>query len=565
MENKKQPLKKVRYWLAGILAGLVGFSAAPDKAHAEEFNKEVPNNAKVTDMAHETSQNPVNLNNFSVKVDNLKNETQKTEQNINKVNQNINSVGNVFNSLGNLGRASNLQDALNRTEGLFNNIQTATDKTKDTAKMFEKTKKSEIKNEEKETKPEVTKQAEVEKASKKDMKMKANVKTANTKFNIEEIENMITEDYLKLVGNRPTSIENALSEEIVSLNQKISQANYNIRMNINKAENEKELAKLMASKDKLLSVRIKLTEARRNNEAVKADTEVQKVVKDYSAKAKYQPQTAESIKELTSFRTLSPNLEPGQKIAQLSTGLTDLKVAITKAQQNGDKAVTDLVKIYNEVLVQRYQIAKEAAEHPNDPKYDLRKPVSKDDKPKVEKTKMEETKKYPPHLANIKSQEIFDQILGKKTEPVNTITTEAKPTKVTKTEVKEEMKPEKASRKEIPASIKNINSSDLFANITRKDNTNYNMDELNNVSYGQAGILAEDEKPTVTKKSEINNTKKEEKTTVKPETTTKIETKSTNTKGLDKYKANLKNIDVNTLFGTVKTVNDSVSRDDEER
>ena len=60
MENKKQPLKKVRYWLAGVLAGLVGFSAAPDKAHAEEFNKEVPNNTKVTDMAHETSKNPVN-------------------------------------------------------------------------------------------------------------------------------------------------------------------------------------------------------------------------------------------------------------------------------------------------------------------------------------------------------------------------------------------------------------------------------------------------------------------------------------------------------------------------
>ncbi len=184
---------------------------------------------------------------------------------------------------------------------------------------------------------------------------------------------IINHTHFKAIKYNPLDTEDLLSEEIVSLQQKIGEAKYN---------NNDELAHFLTLRvNNLKEQRIALTEARLNQE-------VQAEIATNSYQYQSKNITPEKANELTAFATnVSEDWTPGQKLAHYSDGLIELNIAIEGFMKNNNPdtytmaerknyydILSHLLQVYVRTERKAVSIEKEAARNLGDPAYTLELP-----------------------------------------------------------------------------------------------------------------------------------------------------------------------------------------------
>lgn len=536
--KKILPGKKAAVTL-GIAASAMG--ANMDKANASDYIVERIDDKAVTDVANELNVNPVDLKNLTVDASQLeqridtRSDLEKASDAIKDIKSGVNSVENVWSSVTNLGNSSSIKSTVNNAERVVNNVN----KSQDTLSQLlskpsvKETKTEEVKSEKVEVENEKTDSVVSEKSSSsKEVKHEDKVQVKS------DVDKVLANSHFDTVKENPYDIEDALSSEIVDLNLKLSKARY---------DGNFELAKQLEEQIELKRAqRIELTELRRS-EGITSD------VLEHSPEYQQREYTPERVEKLTAFTKLSPNWTTGEKISVLSSGIIDLKVAITGCIKNGDiETANKLIRVHNEALKQRYELSKTAHEEQGNPEYDLHMPEN-----------------YDRYNIRNHSSKVQD----------------------TKQVEKEEKK-----SKYSPSKLEGIDVEDIFgnidlasaataskANIATNSTQDLDYSKLSNVSVGQMGILEEDEMPQETPHKEedeyaklsnvsagqmgiwneleemlddninansttSNNNKKEVKVEEKAEKTEVKEKINTESKTVDNYKANAEKINVDDIF-----------------
>ena len=418
-----------------LAAATTVMAANVDKADAAQpENVNMPNNTITTGINQEMAANPVNLNTNTVYAQDLQKQANKRSdiENLaravnyaNQVSRGVHSVEDLYGAVTNFGNSTNIDSVLYNTQNVLYRAsegekvlspilskpgvktdvtqnQTATvtqtqkvENNKNVAQPKVSNKKAKVQN----SNTKVTTQDTNKKVETKDTNKKVKTQDSNKKYEntqaTKKVEKTsvshnlnIDKAYFDNIKYNPIDREDILSNKILKIDVAAGTINAQLRtMRTEGNDGTKDYAELLAKynslraeSDKLRAERIKLTEQRRN-EGINSTIE-----KD-SAEYKSRTITAEKFEDLTAFRKLPSNITAGEKIAILSDGLTDIKLAIDGCKKNGDSHTAgELVKIYNEVLVQRYELAKEAHEHPNDPAYNLSYP-----KYDVKKTTVKQT------------------------------------------------------------------------------------------------------------------------------------------------------------------------------
>ena len=189
-----------------------------------------------------------------------------------------------------------------------------------------------------------------------------------------KVKELLAESKFRNLRYLPHTLETDLSNEIVELQTKISEAKYN---------GNKELAEMLTLKvNDLRAQRIALTEARLN-QGIQHEISTDKL--DFIDK-KYISQ--EELKNLTYFvDNVSADWTVGQKITNYAEGALRLEVTINGFIQNNNPdefSVEDrenyyttldkLLTAYNTAKEQNEILAAQALENPSDPEYNLEKP-----------------------------------------------------------------------------------------------------------------------------------------------------------------------------------------------
>lgn len=491
MDNEKKSLwTRFKSFIKKVMPGkktlAIGAAAASmmaaniDKADAAELRVDLNEGNRTVDTVKENatsnplrvslsdSQNPtVTVEKSSLErfADNVK----ATKNTINTVKNGVGSIEQVASSIGNLGKSTNIGNVISNTENTVRKTENATQKVNESEqavsqllkvnqarkKMLEdkgytdgaKTLQKNIDN--LQAKIQVTENQEtVEKAT-----------TSNTEKVKPTVDNSKLErNEFSHIKFNPFDKEDELSNKIVNLKGQASQAKYN---------NDMELYNQLTSEIKTLEAeRIKITEARINNGVIPD-------VADNSTEFQSRDVSPEKFEKLTAFTNLSPEWTSGKKLAVLSNGLTDLKLAISDCKKNGDQITAQkLVEVYNKAMVQRYELAVEASKNPNSPANELKMPDS-----------------YHTYIAKT----------------VHSKTTKTK--NIKNPEYKQETKKTVVS----PYKVNDPSiDADSLVNSIFNSNANTRVDEtkLNDVSMGQMGIIEEDEKVEVKPtKSQINEEK----------------------------------------------------------
>lgn len=502
MDNEKKSLwTRFKSFIKKVMPGkktlAIGAAAASmmaaniDKADAAELRVDLNEGNRTVDTVKENatsnplrvslsdSQNPtVTVEKSSLErfADNVK----ATKSTINTVRNGIGSIENVASSIENLGKSSNIGNVISNTENTVRRTETATQKVNESEqavsqllkvnqarkKMLEdkgytdgaKTLQKNIDN--LQSKIQVTeKQETVEKTNTAKFENQKVENTAKTEKIKQTVDNSkVEKNEFSHIKFNPFDKEDELSNKIVDLKVQASQAKYN---------NDMELYNQLTSEIKTLEAeRIKMTEARINDGVIPD-------VADDSAEFQSRDVSPEKFEKLTAFTNLSPEWTSGEKLAVLSNGLTDLKLAISDCQKNGDQITAQkLVEVYNKAMVQRYELAVEASKNPSSPANELKMPDS-----------------YHTYIAKT--------VHSKATKTKNIKNPEYK-----KENKKTVVSPYKVNDPSIDA--------DSLVNSIFNSNATTRVDEtkLNDVSMGQMGIIEEDEKVEVKPtKSQINEEK----------------------------------------------------------
>lgn len=498
MDNEKKSLwTRFKSFIKKVMPGkktlAIGAAAASmmaaniDKADAAELRVDLNESNRTVDTVKENanvnplrvtlndSQNPtvtVEKSNLEKFADSVK----STKNTINTVRNGVGSIENVASSIENLGKSSNIGNVISNTENTIRRTETATQKVNESEqavsqllqvnqarkKMLEdkgytdgaKTLQKNIDN--LQSQIQVTENQEtVEKATTSNVE---NItKTEKVKPAIDN--SKLERNEFSHIKFNPFDKENSLSNKIVDLKVQASQAKYN---------NDMELYNQLTSEIKSLEAeRIKMTEARINDGVIPD-------VADDSSEFQSRDVSPEKFEKLTAFTNLSPEWTSGEKLAVLSNGLTDLKLAISDCKKNGDQITAQkLVEVYNKAMVQRYELAVEASKNPSSPANELKMPDS-----------------YHSYIART----------------VHSKTTKTK--NIKNPEYKQETK--KAVVSPYKVNDTSIDADSLVNSILNSNTPSKKVDEtkLNDVSMGQMGVLEEDEKVEVKPtKSQINEEK----------------------------------------------------------
>ena len=503
MDNEKKSLwTRFKSFIKKVMPGkktlAIGAAAASmmaaniDKADAAELRVDLNEGNRTVDTVKENatsnplrvslsdSQNPtVTVKKSSLErfADNVK----ATKSTINTVRNGIGSIENVASSIENLGKSSNIGNVISNTENTVRRTETATQKVNESEqavsqllkvnqarkKMLEdkgytdgaKTLQKNIDN--LHSKIQVTeKQETVEKTNTAKFENQKVENTAKTEKIKQTVDNSkVEKNEFSHIKFNPFDKEDELSNKIADLKVQASQAKYN---------NDMELYNQLTSEIKTLEAeRIKMTEARINDGVIPD-------VADDSAEFQSRDVSPEKFKKLTAFTNLSPEWTSGEKLAVLSNGLTDLKLAISDCKKNGDQITAQkLVEVYNKAMVQRYELAVEASKNPNSPANELKMPDS-----------------YHTYIAKT----------------VHSKTTKTK--NIKNPEYKQETKKTVVSPYKV--NDPSIDADSLVNSILNSNTPSTKVDEtkLNDVRMGQMGVLEEDEKVEVKPtKSQINEEK----------------------------------------------------------
>lgn len=501
MDNEKKSLwTRFKSFIKKVMPGkktlAIGAAAASmmaaniDKADAAELRVDLNEGNRTVDTVKENvtsnplrvslsdSQNPtVTVEKSSLErfADNVK----ATKNTINTVRNGIGSIENVASSIENLGKSSNIGNVISNTENTIRRTETATQKVNESEQAVSQLLKvnqarKKMLEDKGYTDGAKTVQKNIDNLQAKVSDNKEIVEKVDTsKVETQKIENTAkTEKVKQTVDNskvernefshikfNPFDKENALSNKIVDLKVQASQAKYN---------NDMELYNQLTSEIKSLEAeRIKMTEARINDGVIPD-------VADDSSEFQSRDVSPEKFEKLTAFTNLSPEWTSGEKLAVLSNGLTDLKLAISDCKKNGDQITAQkLVEVYNKAMVQRYELAVEASKNPSSPANELKMPDS-----------------YHSYIART----------------VHSKTTKSK--NIKNPEYKQETK--KAVVSPYKVNDTSIDADSLVNSILNSNTPSTKVDEtkLNDVSMGQMGVLEEDEKVEVKPtKSQINEEK----------------------------------------------------------
>ena len=500
MDNEKKSLwTRFKSFIKKVMPGkktlAIGAAAASmmaaniDKADAAELRVDLNEGNRTVDTVKENatsnplrvslsdSQNPtVTVEKSSLErfADNVK----ATKSTISTVRNGIGSIENVASSIENLGKSSNIGNVISNTENTVRRTETATQKVNESEQAVSQLLKvnqarKKMLEDKGYTDGAKTVQKNIDNLQAKVSDNKEIVEKVDTsKVETQKIENTAkTEKVKQTVDNskvernefshikfNPFDKENALSNKIVDLKVQASQAKYN---------NDMELYNQLTSEIKSLEAeRIKMTEARINDGVIPD-------VADDSSEFQSRDVSPEKFEKLTAFTNLSPEWTSGEKLAVLSNGLTDLKLAISDCKKNGDQITAQkLVEVYNKAMVQRYELAVEASKNPSSPANELKMPDS-----------------YHSYIART----------------VHSKTTKTK--NIKNPEYKQENKKTVVS----PYKVNDPSiDADSLVNSIFNSNATTRVDEtkLNDVSMGQMGVLEEDEKVEVKPtKSQINEEK----------------------------------------------------------
>ena len=503
MDNEKKSLwTRFKSFIKKVMPGkktlAIGAAAASmmaaniDKADAAELRVDLNEGNRTVDTVKENatsnplrvslsdSQNPtVTVEKSSLErfADNVK----ATKNTINTVRNGIGSIENVASSIENLGKSSNIGNVISNTESTVRIAENATQRVNESEqavsqllqvrqarqKMAEdkgysdgaKTMQKNIDILQSKTpvaeKQETFEKVDTSKVEKSKVETTTNTEKVNQTVNNSEVE----KNEFSHIKYNHYDRENQLSDQIVDLEVLRSQAHN---------ENNIELYNQLTAKiDQLRAERIKITEARINDGVIPD-------VADDSAEFQSRDVSPERFEKLTAFTNLSPEWTSGEKLAVLSNGLTDLKLAISDCKKNGDQITAQkLVEVYNKAMVQRYELAVEASKNPSSPANELKMPDS-----------------YHSYIART----------------VHSKTTKTK--NIRNPEYKQETK--KAVVSPYKVNDTSIDADSLVNSILNSNTPSTKVDEtkLNDVSMGQMGVLEEDEKVEVKPtKSQINEEK----------------------------------------------------------
>ena len=500
MDNEKKSLwTRFKSFIKKVMPGkktlAIGAAAASmmaaniDKADAAELRVDLNEGNRTVDTVKENAtSNPLRVSlsdsqNPTVTVEKSSLErfadsVKATKNTINTVRNGIGSIENVASSIENLGKSSNIGNVISNTENTVRRTETATQKVNESEQAVSQLLKvnqarKKMLEDKGYTDGAKTVQKNIDNLQAKVSDNKEIVEKVDTsKVETQKIENTAkTEKVKQTVDNskvernefshikfNPFDKENALSNKIVDLKVQASQAKYN---------NDMELYNQLTSEIKSLEAeRIKMTEARINDGVIPD-------VADDSSEFQSRDVSPEKFEKLTAFTNLSPEWTSGEKLAVLSNGLTDLKLAISDCKKNGDQITAQkLVEVYNKAMVQRYELAVEASKNPSSPANELKMPDS-----------------YHSYIART----------------VHSKTTKTK--NIKNPEYKQENKKTVVS----PYKVNDPSiDADSLVNSIFNSNATTRVDEtkLNDVSMGQMGVLEEDEKVEVKPtKSQINEEK----------------------------------------------------------
>ena len=501
MDNEKKSLwTRFKSFIKKVMPGkktlAIGAAAASmmaaniDKADAAELRVDLNEGNRTVDTVKENatsnplrvslsdSQNPtVTVEKSSLErfADNVK----ATKNTINTVRNGIGSIENVASSIENLGKSSNIGNVISNTENTIRRTETATQKVNESEqavsqllqvnqarkKMLEdkgytdgaKTLQKNIDNLQAKVSDNKEIVEKVDTSKVETQKIENTAKTEKVKQTVDN--SKVERNEFSHIKFNPFDKEDELSNKIVDLKVQASQAKYN---------NDMELYNQLTSEIKSLEAeRIKMTEARINDGVIPD-------VADDSSEFQSRDVSPEKFEKLTAFTNLSPEWTSGEKLAVLSNGLTDLKLAISDCKKNGDQITAQkLVEVYNKAIVQRYELAVEASKNPSSPANELKMPDS-----------------YHSYIART----------------VHSKTTKTK--NIRNPEYKQETK--KAVVSPYKVNDTSIDADSLVNSILNSNTPSTKVDEtkLNDVSMGQMGVLEEDEKVEVKPtKSQINEEK----------------------------------------------------------
>ena len=540
--KKILPGKKAAVTL-GIAASAMG--ANMDKANASDYIVERIDDKAVTDVANELNVNPVDLKNLTVDASQLeqridaRSDWEKARDAVQDVQTGVNSVENVFGAINNLGRSSSINSTIHNAERVVDNFNKGQDTL---SQLLSKPSVKETKSEEVKTE-----KVESEKSDSVIVERTVPEKKVEKTDKVQEmsdVDKVLPNLHYDKIKQNLYDIEDALSNEIVDLNLKLSKARY---------DGNFELAKQLEEQIELKRAqRIELTNLRRE-EGITSDR------LEYAPESMQRDYTPERVEKLVAFTNLSPNWTTGEKIAVLSSGIVDLKVAIDGCIKNGDiETANKLIKVHNEALKERYALSKMAHEEQGNPEYDLHMPENYDrygiknssSKEQVATQKEDKDTKYSPSkVEGIDVEDIFGNI------DLAAAATTAQVTAPTK----QDLDYEKLSNVSM-GQMGVLEEDEIVKETPKKEDLDY--EKLSNVSAGQMGIwneledmLDEDTSSTSTttdNKKEVVLEEKEKAEEVK-------QTPQTDSKTVDNYKANAGKISVDDIFKDLN-INDFVEK-----
>lgn len=533
--KKILPGKKAAVTL-GIAATAMG--ANMDKANASDYIVERTDGKAITDVAHELNVNPVDLKNLTVDANQLeqridaRSDLEKASDTLKNVNTGVRSVENVWSSVNNLGKSSSIKSTVNNAQRVVDNVNKGQDTL---SQLLSKPSVKETKTEEVKTEKTEVENQKADTTIAQDTSSAKEVKQADKAKVISDTDKVLANSHFDSIKQNPYDMEDALSSEIVDLNLKLSKARYDGNFEL-----AKQLEKQLEAKR---AQRIELTELRRS-EGITAD------VLEHSPEYQDREYTPERVERLTAFTKLSPNWTSGEKLAVLSSGIVDLKVAIDGCIKNGDvQTANKLIRVHNEALKQRYELAKIAHEEQGNSEFDVHMPKNYDryglknrsSQETVSKTEKEEKTKYSPSkVEGIDVEDIFGDI------DLAAAVANAQVAQATQ----QDLDASKLSDVSV-GQMGILEEDEMPKEAPKKEELDY--EKLSNVSAGQMGIWNELEEML---DNEINKTSSATSTDNKKEVTVeekaeKQEVKqavSKDTKTVDNYKSNEEKINIDDLF-----------------
>lgn len=375
MEEKKEKKSFLKKWAQriGLALGLTASTLAlgTGDANANEINVDDKNNVKVTDNVEQANTSSAALS----RLEQLIEQNNKLFENNNQINFNktSNSISDLADSVSKVSKSSNLNSKINTVKTVSDSIDKANDAINNVTNKFEKTNQvlSQVLNTDKTQVKSVESEEIKTITNNKDLAHDEISQTLSTDEAIAK--DIISRTHFSAIKYNPYDKEDALSDEIVSLSQQISEAKYN--------GNDKLAHYLTLRRDELKQQRIEITNNRLEND-------VQPQVLNNTYEYKSRDITPEKLDELTDFaRNSSEDWTPGQKLAHYSNGLTNLNIAIEGYIKNNNPdtmsktdrtnyyhTLSQLLQVYELVKEETTLIGKEAEKNINNPAYNLELP-----------------------------------------------------------------------------------------------------------------------------------------------------------------------------------------------